>query len=307
MSSQMMKQFGKVAVLMGGVSGEREISLRSGNAVLAALERLGVEVHSIDPRQDIFTRLLAFDRAFIALHGHHGEDGTVQGGLEMIGIPYTGSGVLASSLCMDKRMTKMVWQASSIDTPAFMVLQEAADCDRAIELLGFPMVVKPALEGSSLGINKVTSAQELQSAYQEAKKFHGAVIAEKFIGGAEYTVAILGGVALPVIKLETPRTFYDFTAKYESNDTRYICPCGLSEAREKSLQQAALDAFHAVGATGWGRVDVMLDEEQTAWFLEVNTVPGMTDHSLVPMAAKAQGIGFDELVLRILKTSLDSE
>jgi D-alanine-D-alanine ligase len=208
---------------------------------------------------------------------------------------------------MDKFITKKIWQSFNINTPPYMVLEKEQDCQDASELLGLPLVVKPALEGSSLGISKVSDLAELRQAYREASRYRGKVLAEKYIQGEEYTVAILQQVPLPVIKLETPRVFYDFTAKYESNDTRYLCPCGLSSGSERDLQDRALMAFEATTASGWGRVDVMLDEDYTPWFLEVNTVPGMTDHSLVPMAAKAQGIYFDQLVLRILETSMKKQ
>jgi D-alanine-D-alanine ligase len=297
--------FGKVAVLMGGRSGEREISLRSGNAVLAALVNAGVDAHGIDVDEHIFNRLQdeKFKHAFIALHGRGGEDGCIQGGLEMIGLPYTGSGVMASSICMDKIMTKKIWLAMGISTPRFSEIHNSTKFKDVANHLGLPFIVKPSCEGSSLGIAKITSEAEFVVACLKAHAFSGELMAEEWVQGGEYTVSVLDDEALPVIQLQTPHDFYDFEAKYKSNDTQYLLPCGLEEMAEVQLQVQALQAFRATNATSWGRVDVMLDDQGKSWFLEVNTVPGMTDHSLVPMAAKHIGIDFQQLVLRILAAS----
>ena len=307
--------FGKVAVLMGGPSAEREISLKSGAAILTALKESNVQAEAIDVSTDVFEKLQAgnYERAFIALHGPLGEDGCIQGGLEVIGMPYSGSGVMASSICMNKLMTKQIWLGCGIPTPNYRVLcddpNDEFDEDELIAELGLPMIFKPVSQGSSIGMTKVNSKAEIASAWASARDFEETVIAEQWVEGPEYTVAILGGSALPVIRLETPRTFYDYDAKYQSNDTQYHCPCGLSEELEQQIQTLALQAFDATEASGWGRVDVMLDKDNQPWFLEVNTVPGMTDHSLVPMAAKAKNISFNELVIKILQTSFkeDSE
>ncbi|HPF26051.1 MAG TPA: D-alanine--D-alanine ligase [Steroidobacteraceae bacterium] len=301
--------FGRVAVLLGGSSAEREISLLSGNAVLAALLRSGVDAQPFDPRDvplgDLVTR--RFDRAFIALHGPGGEDGTVQGALECLGIPYTGSGVLGSAIGMDKLRTKRLAGALGVPTPEFAVLRSADDLSRCIERLGMPLIVKPATQGSSVGMTKVTTPEALAPAYQAAALVDSAVFAEQWITGGEYTVVILHGRALPAIRIETPRAFYDYEAKYFRDDTLYHCPAGLTADAEQALAKLALQAFDAVGAEGWGRVDFMLDEEGRAFLLELNTVPGMTDHSLVPMAARAAGMSFDELVLQILATSFNRQ
>jgi D-alanine-D-alanine ligase len=300
------RRFGKVALLLGGQSAEREISLKSGNAVLGALQRRGVDVEAVDPDASVLERLRTggFDRAFIILHGRGGEDGQIQGALQTIGMPYTGSGVLGSALGMDKYRCKLAWKGVDLPTAEFALLRRTEDLDRA-ETLGFPLMIKPAHEGSSIGMARVEDAIQLQTAWEEAARFDPLVIAERWISGPEYTCAILGDDALPLIRLETPHSFYDYQAKYFAADTRYICPCGLPAADESRLQEMALAAFDAVSASGWGRVDFMLDEEDKPCLLEINTVPGMTDHSLVPMAARAQGIDFDELVLRILETSLE--
>ena len=297
--------FGKVAVLMGGRSGEREISLRSGNAVLAALINAGVDAHGIDVDEHIFNRLQdeKFKHAFIALHGRGGEDGCIQGGLEMIGLPYTGSGVMASSICMDKIMTKKIWLTMGIPTPRFSEIHDSTKFKDVANHLGVPFIVKPSCEGSSLGIAKITSEAEFVAACLKAHAFSGELMAEEWVQGGEYTVSVLDDEALPVIQLQTPHDFYDFEAKYKSNDTQYLLPCGLEEMAEVQLQVQALQAFRATNATSWGRVDVMLDDQGKSWFLEVNTVPGMTDHSLVPMAAKHIGVDFQQLVLRILAAS----
>ena len=298
-----MKNFGKVAVLFGGKSAEREVSLKSGAAVLAALQRSGVDAHAFDPAVQNLQALRdeGYDRAFIALHGRFGEDGTVQGALELLGIPYTGSGVLASALGMDKWRTKLVWQAANLPIPGYTLLDEQSDWDAVARQLGLPLFVKPANEGSSVGISKVKAAGELQAAYHEAAKHDKLVIAESFIGGGEYTVAILGEQVLPVIKIEPASEFYDYEAKYLRDDTRYLCPCGLDAAQEAEMQRLAKQAFALIGGQGWGRVDFLMDEAGKPYLLEVNTAPGMTDHSLVPMAARQAGISFEELVVKILE------
>jgi D-alanine-D-alanine ligase len=300
------EDFGKVAVLMGGDSAEREVSLNSGRAVLAALERQGVDAHGIDVGSGVIGQLAreGFDRAFIILHGRGGEDGVIQGALESIGMPYTGCGVAGSAIGMDKYRCKLIWSALGLPTAPYAVISTESDLDAA-EAIGFPMMVKPAHEGSSIGMAKVESPQELRKAWSEASQYDAEVLVEKWINGEEYTASILCGEALPLIRLETPNEFYDYEAKYHSDNTRYFCPCGLDEDKERELQQLALKAFAAVGADGWGRVDLFVDAEGRPWLLEVNTVPGMTDHSLVPMAAKAAGRDFDALVWRILETSLE--
>ncbi len=300
-----MSNFGKVAVLMGGRSAEREISLRSGSMVLAALLRKGVDAHAFDPRDQGFEQLLAqrFARVFIALHGRFGEDGTVQGALEVLGIPYTGSGVMASALAMDKWRTKLVWLASGIPTPVYALLTADSQAADVAAKLGLPLMVKPAHEGSSIGISKVDSVEKFSLAYEQAAKLDGSVIAEQFIAGRELTAAILNDEALPLVRIEAPQGNYDYHNKYFGEATKYHCPSGLPAAVEASIQQQALAAFRLIGCQGWGRLDLMLDADNRPWFLEVNTIPGMTDHSLVPMAARARGIAFDDLVLRILETA----
>jgi D-alanine-D-alanine ligase len=301
-----VKALGKVAVLMGGLSAEREVSLKSGNAVLTALKSQGVDAHGVDVGQDILAVLQAghYDRVFNALHGRGGEDGTIQGALETLGLPYTGSGVMASALAMDKLRTKLVWLGLGLPTPMFRVLDDAMDLDKVSEELGLPLVVKPSHEGSSIGVTRVNTAAQLQQAYADAQKFDSEIIAETWITGAEYTAAILGEEPLPLIRLETPHEFYDYDAKYVSDTTGYHIPSGLDPVIEKEMQQLALRAFSAVGASGWGRVDFMCDEDGKPWLIEVNTIPGLTDHSLVPMAAKAAGISFEQLMLRILAQTL---
>ena len=298
--------FGKVAVLMGGPSAEREISLKSGAAVLDALHALNIQAEGIDVTKDIFEKLREgnYSRAFIALHGPLGEDGCIQGGLEVIGMPYSGSGVMASGICMNKLMTKQIWQGMQIPTPSYCTLTDEINPDTLVENLGLPMIFKPVSQGSSIGMSKVVTKDEVEPAWHEARKYEDVIIAEQWIDGKEFTVAILDGEALPVIRLETPRTFYDYDAKYQSNDTSYHIPSGLVDKKEAEIKSLALNAFNATNAYGWGRVDVMLDQNEDPWFLEVNTVPGMTDHSLVPMAAKAINIDFNNLVLKILNTSI---
>ena len=298
-------EFGKVAVLMGGPSAERDVSLKTGRAVLAALKRKGIDAHGIDPDHDVIGVLTRgkFDRAFIALHGRWGEDGVIQGALEVIGMPYTGSGVLGSALSMDKLRCKQLWQGCGVPTPEYTELRADTGFKAVVERLGLPLFVKPAREGSSLGITKVTRAAQLEQAWNTAARFDDVVLAEKAIVGPEVTAAILGAQDLPLIRLETTTEFYDYEAKYVRDDTRYYCPCGVPERDERRLQGIARRAFEVLECCGWGRVDIMLDHDGNAYVIEVNTVPGMTDHSLVPKAAKQAGIEFDELVVRILETS----
>lgn len=298
------KEFGRVAVLFGGTSSEREISLRSGTACLAALQKRGVDAHAFDPKEKPLGELKSrFDRAFIALHGPGGEDGTVQGALEFLGLPYTGSGVMGSAIGMDKLRTKRLAQAAGVPTTDYVILRSAADLENCVERLGLPLIVKPATQGSSVGMTKVEKPEQMAAAYQAAALLEPTVFAEPWITGAEYTVSILQGRALPSIRIETPATFYDYQAKYFRNDTKYSCPSGLSAEAEKHLANLALATFGAVGAEGWGRADFMMDKAGKPYLLEVNTVPGMTDHSLVPMAAKALGINFEQLVWQVLETS----
>ena len=301
-----VKAFGRVAVLYGGKSAEREVSLKSGAAVIDALTTAGVDVVAIDVGDDLLDRLQSekIDRAFIILHGRGGEDGSMQGLLECLGIPYTGSGILASALAMDKLRTKQVWQSLGIPTPRHAVLASESDCLQASTELGFPLIVKPAHEGSSIGMAKVNSAQELVAAWQDAARYDSQVLVEQWIHGPEFTVAVLRGQVLPPIALGTPHVFYDYDAKYIANDTQYRIPCGLDSAKEQELIDLTARACDAVGIEGWGRLDVMQDEQGRFWLLEVNTAPGMTDHSLVPMAARAAGLDFQQLVLAILAESV---
>lgn len=299
--------FGKVAVLMGGWSAEREVSLNSGMAVLSALQRRGVNAHGLDvKRETVLSQLQegGFDRAFIILHGPGGEDGVIQGALEILGLPYTGSGVMASALAMDKLRSKQLLEGVGLPTPKYMLLDDDTNLNYVVAELGLPLMVKPALEGSSIGMTKVEDEEQMQSAYQTASKFDGLVFAEQWITGKEYTITVLGDEALPVIRLETPRKFYDYDAKYFANDTQYHCPSGLALEQEAQLQRLAMAAFKAIGAKGWGRVDILTDQSGKPYIIELNTVPGMTDHSLVPMAARVRGIDFDELVYRILAQTL---
>ena len=299
--------FGKVAVLLGGGSGEREVSLDSGHAVLEALIRQGVDAYAFDPLNQDMDDLKTFDRAFIALHGRYGEDGTVQRELDALGIPYTGSGVSASAVGMDKWQTKLMWDAAGVITPKFELVNAESDFAAIEENIGIPLFVKPANEGSSIGISKVSAVGELKAAYELAAKADPLVIAEQYVGGGEYTVSILGDMALPIVRIVPKTEFYDYEAKYVRNDTEYLCPCGLSEALEEKIKQEAIMAFSTIGCSGWGRVDFLMDESGKHYFLELNTSPGMTDHSLVPMAAKAAGISFDELVLSILRMTLEEK
>ncbi len=296
-----MKQFGKVAVLFGGTSAEREVSLNSGGRVLAALQGKGVDAQGFDPAERPLADLKAFDRAFVALHGRHGEDGTLQGALELLHIPYTGSGVLASALGMDKFRTKLLWQAAGLAVPECVVLTADSDFAAIERDLGLPLFVKPAREGSSIGVTKVREPGQLAAAYAEAVQHDSLVIAEKGILGGEYTVGILGDQALPIIKIEPATDFYDYEAKYLRDDTKYLCPCGLPADQEALIRQQALEAFRLIGGRGWGRVDFLMDEAGNHYFLEVNTAPGMTDHSLVPMAARATGVDYPDLVVKVLE------
>jgi D-alanine-D-alanine ligase len=298
--------FGKVAVLMGGTAAEREISLRSGNAVFQALQQQGIDVVAIDVTASPIDALanIKVDRVFNIIHGRGGEDGVLQAILGVLGLPYTGSGVLASALSMDKLRTKLCWQGLGLATPKWFVLQTEDDVDICIAQLGFPVIVKPAQEGSSIGMSKANNREELVEALKLAKQFNCDVYAEQWVQGQEYTVGVLDGEALPVIRLETPNEFYDFDAKYRANTTKYHCPCGLSAEREQQLQALAVQACRGLQVKGWARVDVFIDSQDRSQLIEVNTVPGMTDHSLVPMAAKAAGIDFNQLVWRILETSM---
>ena len=300
-----MSGFGKVAVLFGGTSAEREVSLNSGSRVLAALQGQGIDAHAFDPAEQPLDALKGYDRAFIALHGRHGEDGTIQGALELMHIPYTGSGVMASALGMDKFRTKLLWQAAGLPVPEYKLLNADSDFAEVEEELGLPIFVKPAHEGSSIGISKVKERETLHLAYGEAAKYDSLVIAEKGVMGGEYTVGIIGCgddmVALPIIQIEPATDWYDYEAKYNRDDTRYLCPCGLSEAKEAEIRKGALEAFRILGGRGWGRVDFLMDEAGNHYYLEVNTAPGMTDHSLVPMAARVAGMEYPALVRRVLE------
>jgi D-alanine-D-alanine ligase len=298
--------FGKVAVLLGGKSAEREISLMSGNGVLKALRSKGVDAHAFDPAErDIFDlKREAYARCFIALHGRGGEDGTLQGALEVLGVPYTGSGVLGSAIGMDKWRSKMIWLANGLPTPRYRILSAGDDWHAVARELGLPLIVKPVNEGSTLGLTKVTAAAQLPAAYElAAKKYNDLAIAEQFIDGPEYTASILGDAALPLIRIEAPQGNYDYQNKYFTDDTKYICPCGLDAPKEQALKALALEAFKLVGCASWGRIDLMLDANGDPWLLEVNTSPGMTGHSLVPMAARAVGISYEDLCIKILEGS----
>jgi len=297
--------FGRVAVLFGGNSSEREISLLSGNAVLEALKSRGIDAHAYDPRDLPLSDLLVarFERVWIALHGPGGEDGTLQGALEYLGVPYTGSGVMGSAIGMDKLRTKRLAVAVGVPSADFVVLTGPQDFELALERLKLPLIVKPATQGSSVGMTKVERAEELAAAFAAAVKLESLVFAEPWIPGKEYTVAILQGEALPAIRIETPKTFYDYEAKYFRDDTRYFCPSGLPAGAEAHLKSLALAAFESAGASGWGRADFMMDAAGRPLLLEINTIPGMTSHSLVPMAARAMGIDFPELTWRVLETS----
>ena len=299
-------KLGRVGLLYGGTSSEREVSLMSGEAVLKALLGLGVDVVAIDVTDDLLQILPShnLDRVFIALHGPGGEDGTLQGALEYLGMPYTGSGVLASALAMDKLRCKQMWQGMGLPTADFAVLHEQSDWSEIMQRLGGKAMVKPACEGSSIGMSRAETPQQLQQAWAEAARFAATVIAEPLMEGEEYTVAILGDQALPSIRIKSCDVFYDYQAKYFSDETQYFCPAGLSDEREAELRELSMQAFKSVGCAGWGRIDVMVDDQGRFQLLEVNTVPGMTSHSLVPMAAKAVGLDFEALVQAILEESL---
>jgi D-alanine-D-alanine ligase len=310
----MADKFGRVAVLMGGPSAEREISLISGNAVLAALRGKHVDAHAFDPAErELFDlKREGFQRVFIALHGRFGEDGTVQGALETLRIPYTGSGVMGSALSMDKWRTKLVWDASGIPTPRFAMVRSTTDWEKVTELLGMPVIVKPAREGSTIGLTKVATPADFHAAWRLAAKYDELVIAEEFISGQELTASIItdrerGETALPLVRIEAPQGNYDYQNKYFTNDTKYYCPAGIRDELEDEIRQVALKSFHVLGCRGWGRADVMLQPDGRYSFLEMNTSPGMTGHSLVPMAAKAAGLGYAELCVKILEDArLDS-
>jgi D-alanine-D-alanine ligase len=300
-----MSEFGKVAVMMGGPSAEREISLLSGNAILKALRERGVDAHPFDPAERSVCELkgAGFGRVFIALHGRFGEDGTIQGALEVLGIPYTGSGVMASALAMDKWRTKLVWLASGVPTPRYRVVDAKTDWWSLVAELGLPLIVKPSREGSTIGITKVTTVDhdELKLAHAEAAKHDSLVIVEQFVAGTELTVSILDDRALPLIRIEAPQGNYDYHHKYFSDETRYYCPCGLPDATERAIQSQSLEAFRLIGGSGWGRLDLILRADGGWEFLEMNTSPGMTAHSLVPMAAKQAGMPFSDVCLQILR------
>jgi D-alanine-D-alanine ligase len=295
--------FGKVAVLMGGPSAEREISLISGKAVLAALREKGVDAHAFDPQERDLLELRreGFARVFIALHGRFGEDGTVQGALEVMGIPYTGSGVMASALAMDKWRTKLVWQSAGIPTPRYEIVAAQTDWQRLAGRLGLPLIVKPSREGSTLGLTRARAVPDLPAAYALAARYDPLVLAEEFVAGRELTASIVGDEALPLIRIEAPQGNYDYQNKYFTDDTRYHCPAGLPEALELEIRRVALAAFRVLGCRGWGRADVMLRDDGSYSFLEMNTSPGMTGHSLVPMAARAVGLSYPDLCLRLLE------
>lgn len=301
------RMFGRVVVLMGGTSAEREISLMTGEAVLAALNHREVDAQALDIRESVPDSLLdgSFDRVWLALHGRGGEDGCMQGMLEVLGLPYTGSGVLGSAISMDKLRSKRLFAAWGLATPDFRIMNSPYDAAPIVEALGLPLIVKPAGEGSSVGMTKVEEPDALPLAWEAADRYDPCVLVEEWVAGREYSVPVLQGEALPIIRIETPHDFYDYEAKYFSDDTRYFCPAGLDGALETDCRRAALEAFAATGASGWGRVDFLMGDDRLPRFLEVNTVPGMTSHSLVPMGAREAGIDFDELVWRVLETSFD--
>ena len=305
MSTHDTAALGKVAVLFGGASAEREISIMSGSAVLAALKEQGVDAHAFDPAERDLWELKrdGYDRAFIALHGRGGEDGTLQGALECMGIPYTGSGVMASAIGMDKWRTKMVWLSAGLPTPRYKLLHAGTDFAAVVKDLGLPLFVKPAREGSSVGATKVTRAEDLPGAYEKAARCDPLVLAEQFIAGRELTAPFLGDMALPLIRIEAPQGNYDYQNKYFTDDVKYHCPSGLDADLEQEIQDLVMRAARLIDCRGWGRADLMLGEDGRPWLLEINTSPGMTSHSLVPMAARAVGIEFGELCLRILESA----
>ncbi len=306
-----MNKYGKVAVILGGNSAEREVSLMSGGGVLEALQSRGVDAHAFDPKDKPLSALKeeGFDRVFLILHGPGGEDGTIQGALEFLGVPYTGCGVMASALGMDKLRTKLIWQALGLPIPAFELVDEHSNFDAIEQKLGLPLFVKPATEGSSIGVTKVKTAGGLKAAYEEARKYDRLVLAEAFVGGGEYTAPVLGDAVngytvLPMIKIEPATEFYDYQAKYFRDDTVYHCPCGLSADKEATIASLVKKAFWAIGGESWGRVDFLMDEAGNPYLLEVNTAPGMTSHSLFPMGARAVGMDYADIVLKILDTTL---
>ncbi|MBP7579722.1 MAG: D-alanine--D-alanine ligase [Vogesella sp.] len=297
-----MKQFGKVAVMMGGSSAEREVSLMSGSGVLAALQSKGVDAHAFDPAEKPLSALKeeGFARVFNILHGPFGEDGTLQGALEALGVPYTGCGVMASAICMDKWRTKLLWKGAGLPIPAFELLHDDSDFDAIEQALGLPIFVKPSTEGSSIGVTKVKTHGGLKAAYEEARQYDSIVIAEQFIGGGEYTCAVIDGQAYPTIKIEPATEYYDYQAKYFRDDTVYRCPSGLAPEVEARARELALQAFKVLGCQGWARIDFLMDEQNGIYLLEANTNPGMTSHSLVPMAARAEGLSYEDLCVKVL-------
>ena len=315
MSSDLKKEFGKVGVLFGGRSAEREISLMSGVGVLKALQAQGIDAHGFDPAQRSLAELAAekFDRVFIALHGRYGEDGTLQGALEQLGIPYTGPGVLASAIAMDKAMTKRVWLQNGLVTPRFEMLSPSSDWKAVSDKLGLPLIVKPAHEGSTLGLTKITDVAQLPAAYAQAAKFDKAVMAEEFISGMELTCPVLGAGdearALPVVRIVAPDANYDYQNKYFSDKTKYLCPSELPPEQEQQIQQLVLESYRSLGCRGWARADVMVRaSDNQPFLLEINTSPGMTGHSLVPMSAAASGMPYESLCVEILRmAALDLE
>lgn len=306
---QRAEDFGRVAVLMGGWAAEREVSLASGAQVLAALQRRGVRAEGVDatPAKILALRSDGFDRIFNVLHGTGGEDGVVSAAMSLLELPCTGSGVMASALSMDKLRTKRLWRGADMPTPAYRIPRSAKEAKRAVEELGLPLFVKPNNQGSSVGMSKVAEAGHMDEAYALARRYSHEVLVEQFVAGPEYTASVLAGEALPLIRIQPAGEYYDYHAKYVAEDTQYHCPCGLPAELEERLQALCLRAFDAIGARGWGRVDFMLDQGQQPWLIEANTVPGMTSHSLVPMAAQARGIEFEELCWRVLETSLPEE
>ncbi len=306
--SDIVTKSGRVAVLMGGTSAEREVSLKSGGFVLQALQEAGVDAFAVDIRENPLEQIqmLEADHVFNILHGRGGEDGVIQALLEVKGLPYVGSGIKASAVTMDKLMTKRLLKGAGIQTPSFIEMKNEQEASSVIDLIGLPLIIKPVNEGSSIGMSKVERAEDLVPAYQNASQF-GDVMAERWIDGEEYTVAWVGGVVLPAIKLETPHQFYDYAAKYQANDTRYLCPCGLDEQKEQQLQNLVAQTVDICDLRHWGRVDIMMDHHGYFQIIEVNTVPGMTDHSLVPMAANAVGLDFKQLVLKLVELSLNQE
>lgn len=302
-----MSVFGRVAVLMGGVAAEREVSLRSGQAITQALQRAGVDAHGLDVTrlEQLVEISQCYDRAFIALHGRWGEDGQVQAILQSLAMPFTGSQMAASALAMDKLRTKWLWRGAGLSTPDFVQVSQFQPLDLENFDLCFPLIVKPSHEGSSIGMRKVYNVEELQQAVEFAQQYDSEVLIEQWVTGREFTVGVLNGQVLPAIELKTTHDFYDYSAKYQSNDTQYICPCDLSQPLQNQIDQLVLRGFEVIGAKGWGRMDLLVDDNNQAWLIELNTVPGMTDHSLVPKAAKVMGLSFEELVVEILKTSLN--